>query len=41
VLCQEWATVEGITLAEAVAEVGTLLEKSKLTLIETQTAEEG
>lgn len=37
VLCQEWAIVEGITLAEAVAEVGGLLEKSKLTLIETQT----
>jgi CarD family transcriptional regulator, regulator of rRNA transcription len=37
VLCQEWAIVEGITLAEAVAEVGVLLEKSKLTLIETQT----
>jgi CarD family transcriptional regulator len=37
VLCQEWAIVEGITLAEAEAEVGLLLEKSKLTLIETQT----
>ena len=36
VLCQEWAIVEGITLAEAVAEVGSLLEKSKLTLIETE-----
>jgi len=36
VLCQEWAIVEGITLAEAVAEVGTLIEKSKLTLLETQ-----
>jgi CarD family transcriptional regulator len=37
VLCQEWAIVEGITLAEAIAEVTILLEKSKLTLIETQT----
>ena len=36
VLCQEWAIVEGMTLAEAAAEVGTLLEKSKLTLIATQ-----
>ena len=36
VLCQEWAIVEGITLEEAVAEVGTLLEKSRLTLIETE-----
>ena len=36
VLCQEWAIVEGITLAEAVAEVGILLEKSKMTLIETE-----
>ena len=29
VLCQEWAIVEGITVAEAVAEVSSLLEKSK------------
>jgi CarD family transcriptional regulator, regulator of rRNA transcription len=36
VLCQEWAIVEGITLAEAEAQVGLLLEKSKLTLIETE-----
>ena len=36
VLCQEWAIVEEITLAEAEAQVGLLLEKSKLTLIETE-----
>ncbi|HUF00543.1 MAG TPA: CarD family transcriptional regulator [Anaerolineales bacterium] len=35
VLCQEWATVEGITLAEAAVEISLLLEKSKLTLTET------
>jgi RNA polymerase-interacting CarD/CdnL/TRCF family regulator len=35
VLCQEWAAVEGITLAEAVVEISFLLEKSKLTLTET------
>src|ERR1044071_3879351 len=32
VLCQEWAIVESITLAEAVAEVGSLLEKGRLTV---------
>lgn len=37
VLCQEWAIVEGITLAEAVVEVGILLEKGRLTLTETET----
>ena len=37
VLCQEWAIVEGITLTEALVEIETLLEKSKLTLIETPT----
>jgi CarD family transcriptional regulator, regulator of rRNA transcription len=37
VLCQEWAIVEGIPLAEASAEIEVLLEKSKLALIETQT----
>ena len=37
VLCQEWAAVEEITLAEAVAEVSLLLEKSKLTLTENKT----
>lgn len=37
VLCQEWAAVEGITLAEAVAEVSLLLEKSKLTLTKNET----
>jgi CarD family transcriptional regulator len=37
VLCQEWAAVEEITLAEAAAEIGGLLEKSKLMLTETQT----
>ena len=37
VLCQEWSIVEGIPLPEAVVEIETLLEKSKLTLIETQT----
>jgi CarD family transcriptional regulator, regulator of rRNA transcription len=37
VLCQEWAIVEGVTLAEASAEIEILLEKSKLALIETQT----
>jgi len=29
VLCEEWALVEGITLAEAIQEVNTLLEKSR------------
>ena len=29
VLCQEWATVEGVTLPEALDEVSTLLEKSR------------
>ena len=37
VLCQEWAIVEGITLAEAAAEVEGLLEKGRLTLRETET----
>ena len=32
VLCQEWAIVEGTTLAEAPAEVGILLEKGRLTV---------
>jgi RNA polymerase-interacting CarD/CdnL/TRCF family regulator len=32
VLCQEWAIVEGITLSEAVYEIGFLLEKSRLTV---------
>lgn len=34
VLSQEWATVEGITLSEAVFEIGILLEKSKQTISE-------
>ena len=34
VLSQEWATVEGITVSEAVFEITALLEKSKQTLIE-------
>jgi CarD family transcriptional regulator len=29
VLCEEWAVVEGVTLAEAVQEVNALLEKSR------------
>jgi hypothetical protein len=29
VLCEEWALVEGVTLAEAIQEVNTLLEKSR------------
>jgi CarD family transcriptional regulator len=29
VLCQEWALVEGVTLAEAIQEVTSLLEKSR------------
>jgi Transcriptional regulators, similar to M. xanthus CarD len=37
VLCQEWAVVEGITLAEANVEISLLLEQSKLLLIETET----
>ena len=37
VLSQEWATVEGITLAEAAAEVEALLEKGRLALSETET----
>jgi RNA polymerase-interacting CarD/CdnL/TRCF family regulator len=32
VLCQEWARVEGITLSEAVREVSSLLERSRLTM---------
>ena len=35
VLCQEWAVVEEITLAEATTEISLLLEKSKLALKET------
>lgn len=34
VLSQEWATVEGITVSEAVFEINALLEKSRQTLIE-------
>src|SRR5215211_5837159 len=34
VLSQEWAAVEGITVSEAVFEIGALLEKSKQTVIE-------
>lgn len=34
VLCQEWATVEGITFHEAASEIGALLEKSRLTVSE-------
>ncbi|HLO29585.1 MAG TPA: CarD family transcriptional regulator [Anaerolineales bacterium] len=37
VLCQEWAIVEGITLSDAAAEVGFLLEKSKSVLSEAET----
>jgi RNA polymerase-interacting CarD/CdnL/TRCF family regulator len=37
VLSQEWATVEGITVSEAVFEIGVLLEKSKQTLSESKT----
>ena len=33
VLSQEWATVEGITVSEAVLEITVLLEKSRQTLI--------
>ena len=36
VLCQEWAVVEGITLAEANVEISLLLEQSKQ-LLETET----
>lgn len=36
VLCQEWAMVEGITVAEANGEISLLLEKSKLLLIEAE-----
>jgi CarD family transcriptional regulator len=32
VLCQEWATVEGVTLPQAFEEVNSLLEKSRETL---------
>lgn len=32
VLCQEWAEVEGVTLAEAVREIVSLLEESRLTV---------
>jgi len=37
VLCQEWAAVEGIPLADAVAEISLLLEKSKQMITETET----
>jgi len=37
VLSQEWATVEGITVSEAVFEIGILLEKSKQTMSESKT----
>jgi len=37
VLCQEWAMVEGITIAEASVEISLLLEKSKLVSAETET----
>jgi RNA polymerase-interacting CarD/CdnL/TRCF family regulator len=36
VLCQEWAAVEGITLADAVMEISVLLEKSKQMLVESE-----
>jgi len=29
VLCQEWATVEGISLSDAASEIGTLLQKGR------------
>ena len=32
VLCQEWATVEGVTLPQALEEVNSLLEKSRQTV---------
>ena len=37
VLCQEWAAVEEIPLAEAAGEISSLLEKSKLMLTEPET----
>ena len=37
VLCQEWAAVEDVPLADAAAEIGVLLEKSKLILLESET----
>jgi CarD family transcriptional regulator len=37
VLSQEWAAVEGITRSEAIHEIDLLLEKSRLTLSETET----
>ena len=36
VLCQEWAAVEGITIAEATIEISLLLEKSGLTVNQTK-----
>ena len=36
VLSQEWAAVEGITVSEAVFEIGVLLEKSKQTMSESK-----
>ena len=36
VLCQEWAAVEGITLPEAVQEIVSLLEKSRLAMRESK-----
>jgi CarD family transcriptional regulator len=38
VLCQEWAIVEGITVAEAVVEISLLLDKSRLALSESKSA---
>jgi RNA polymerase-interacting CarD/CdnL/TRCF family regulator len=37
VLSQEWATVEGITVSEAVLEIGVLLEKSRQAMSEIKT----
>jgi CarD family transcriptional regulator len=36
VLCEEWALVEGVTLAEAVQEVTSLLDKSRKTVKKTE-----
>ena len=38
VLCQEWAIVEGMTLPEAIHEVSSLLEKSRLTVDKSKTS---
>jgi RNA polymerase-interacting CarD/CdnL/TRCF family regulator len=39
VLCQEWATVEGMSMAEATQEIDSLLEKSRIALNEAKVSQ--